>query len=214
MKRSLVMRNHRLLAKHKYQNEIPSRIFQYKVSYNSDNYKLEKGNNNTLDQLKKGSSNHVDDYLKSYKNRYSKKKGLSKLDCYCEKVLFNKFNEIKKLVEHKNYSKNKIVSIICLKYSLPFLLLTFIPLFELAMPKMVLFKVHSEKLIDCHFFYDTKDKREVKSVSHYDCDFYDVKAPFLPYVFLIISAAIILSLIIYIYIKFLKYKRINLGMLK
>ncbi|KMZ76920.1 hypothetical protein PVIIG_05806 [Plasmodium vivax India VII] len=84
---SLNVRNHRLLAKHEYQNEVPTRRLQYNESYNRDNYKLEKGKgyNNTFEQLKQSRSNNVDNYLKSYKNRYSKKKGLSKLDCYCEK---------------------------------------------------------------------------------------------------------------------------------
>ncbi|VVA00342.1 Plasmodium exported protein, unknown function, partial [Plasmodium vivax] len=95
------MGTHRLLAKHEYKNEKPTKGLQNKVSYNSDNYKLEKGKgyNETFERLKQGRSNLVDDYLKSYKNRYSKKNALGKLECYCEKLVFDKIDYINKLAK-------------------------------------------------------------------------------------------------------------------
>ncbi|KMZ95943.1 hypothetical protein PVMG_06170 [Plasmodium vivax Mauritania I] len=95
------MRTQRLLARNVYQNEMPITKLQYNVSYNKDNYKLEKdkGTNITYVQLKQGRSNHFDEYLKSYKNRYSKKSGLKKLDCYLENKLFNKVDYIQKIAQ-------------------------------------------------------------------------------------------------------------------
>ncbi|KMZ95092.1 hypothetical protein PVMG_05964 [Plasmodium vivax Mauritania I] len=93
---SLNVRAHRLLAKHEYKNEMPTRGLQYNVPYNRDNYKLEKGKgyNNTFEELKQSRSNNVDNYMKSYKNRYSKKRVLKKLDCYYENKVFNKFRHM------------------------------------------------------------------------------------------------------------------------
>ncbi|SCA83712.1 Protein of unknown function, putative, partial [Plasmodium vivax] len=179
---SLDMKPHRLLAKHEYQNEIPSRGLQNKVLYNRDNYQLEKGkrNNNTFQQLKEGRTNHVDEYLKGYRNRYSKKFGLNKLDCYYEKVLFGSFNKINKIIEHKKASKSKFISIICTKYGLPLLLLSLLPLLALVMPKTVIANVHGNDTTNCSYTYKDKgNSREVKKAIHTACKRIDIEEPYL-----------------------------------
>ncbi|KMZ96413.1 hypothetical protein PVNG_06356 [Plasmodium vivax North Korean] len=188
---SFVMRTHRLLAKHEYQNEIPRRGLHNKVSYNRDNYKLENGksNNNTFQQLKQDRINHVDEYLKCYRNRYSKKFGLKKLDCYYEKLLFGSFNKINKIVEHKKA--------------------TFV------MPKTVIGNYHGNDESTCRYNYKKgSGEREVESVIHTACKKLDIEEPYIGYIYASISMFISLSLIIYTYIKILKYYRIKAGMLK
>ncbi|SCA83630.1 Protein of unknown function, putative, partial [Plasmodium vivax] len=210
---SLDIRTHRILAKHEYQNEMPTRELQYKESYNRDNYKLEKGKgkNNTFQQLKEGRTNHVDVYLKCYRNRYSKKSGLKKLDCYYEKVLFNSFNKINKIVEHKKASKSKFISMICTKYGLPLLLLSLFPLLTFAIPEITVGKKHSEKVGMCKFTKDTGTPDKLNFSNHDQCEYDDIKGPYLRYIILIIFVFIVLSLIIYTYMKILKYDRIKAG---
>ncbi|KMZ88824.1 hypothetical protein PVBG_05620 [Plasmodium vivax Brazil I] len=214
---SVDIRTHRLLAKHEYQNEMPTRGLQNKVSYNKDNYKLEKGtrNNNTFQQLKQSGTNYVDDYLKSYKKRYSKKRGLKKLDCYYEKVLFGSFNKLKKHVEHKNSSKSKILSIICSKYGLPLILLSLLPLIALKIPEVLIKKVHGDDFSKCKYT-NTGSPNEFKAqkLSHDICPKVDIKDPYLKYIYVFILIFITFALIIYTYIKILKYNRIYAGMLK
>ncbi|KMZ89650.1 hypothetical protein PVMG_05935 [Plasmodium vivax Mauritania I] len=188
---SLDIRTHRILAKHEYQNEVPTRGLQNKVSYNRDNFKLvnDKGNNNTFEQLKQSRTNYMDDYLKSYKKRYSKKRGLKKLDCYYEKVLFNKFNKIKKHVEHKNST--------------------------LKIPELLIKKVHGDDFSKCNYNGTVSSNTFNKdSLKHDACEKVDIKDPYLKYIYLFITIFIILAFIIYTYIKILKYDRIRAGMLK
>ncbi|KMZ89617.1 hypothetical protein PVMG_06074 [Plasmodium vivax Mauritania I] len=213
---SLDIRTHRLLAKHEYQNEMPTRELQYKASYNTDNYKLEKGKgkNNTFQQLKESRTNHVDDYLKCYRNRYSKKFGLKKLDCYYEKVLFGSFNKINKIVEHKKASKSKFISIICTKCGLPLLLLSSLPLLTFSIPDITVGKKHSEKVGMCTFTKDTSTQGKINFSKHEKCEYDDIKGPYLRYIILIILVVIVLYLIIYTYMKILKYDRIRAGILK
>ncbi|SCA83753.1 Protein of unknown function, putative [Plasmodium vivax] len=46
----------------------------------------------TYRNMKNSDSKKLKLYKTSYRHRYSKKKGLEKLDCYCEKILFDKFD--------------------------------------------------------------------------------------------------------------------------
>ncbi|VUZ99845.1 Plasmodium exported protein, unknown function [Plasmodium vivax] len=133
---SLVMRTHRLLAKHVYQNEMPTRGLQNKELYNRVNYKLEKGkgHNNTFDKLKQGRSNNLDIYLKSYKNRYSKKKGLSKLDCYFEKKVLEKIHGLYGVGEKLRNEKKSFKNFILKKYGIGLILFALIPALGLIYP--------------------------------------------------------------------------------
>ncbi|VVA00183.1 Plasmodium exported protein, unknown function [Plasmodium vivax] len=185
---SLDIRTHRLLAKHDYKNEFPSKRLQNEVSYNRDNYKLEKGkgNNNAFEQLKQGRSNHVDDYLKCYKNRYSKKKGLSKLDCYYEKLLFNSFNKMDKYKQQKNISIGKIKRIICTKYGLPLFLLALFPLLSFILPEIKIGEVHSNNISTCKATMKSNSTNTLQSLTHDNCNWDDIKAPYLQYTFVIL----------------------------
>ncbi|VVA00330.1 Plasmodium exported protein, unknown function [Plasmodium vivax] len=178
---SLDIRTHRLLAKHEYQNEFPSTGVHNRVSYNRDNYKLEKGkgSNNTFQQLKKGRSNHVDDYMKSYKNRYSKKRGLKKLDCYYERLLFNSFNKLNKIVKDKNVNVGRFNRFICTKYGLPLILLSLLPLLAFAAPEIIIGKVHSKKVDTCTFTVKTTDSSKLATLTHEGCNYDEVKGPYL-----------------------------------
>ncbi|KMZ88789.1 hypothetical protein PVBG_05701 [Plasmodium vivax Brazil I] len=135
---SLDIRTHRLLAKHEYQNEKTTTGLQYNASYNRDNYKLEKGKgkNNTFQQLKENRTNHVDDYLKCYRNRYSKKSGLKKLDCYYENKVFNKFRHMCGIAQKIKNDKRCSKYFFFKRYAIVLFLLSLLPFIGLIHPML------------------------------------------------------------------------------
>ncbi|KMZ95076.1 hypothetical protein PVMG_05603 [Plasmodium vivax Mauritania I] len=78
-------------------------------------------------QLNKKGSNNLDSYMKNYKRRYEKKKGLYKLDCYCEKKLFDKINYIEKLSDKMKSDKRGFKKKVSKKYGIGFIILSLIP---------------------------------------------------------------------------------------
>ncbi|KMZ94053.1 hypothetical protein PVMG_02279 [Plasmodium vivax Mauritania I] len=176
------MKTHRLLAKYEKQYELKYANLQNKVPDNEYNYKVVnlKNNKNTYKDLKQSRSNNVESYLKSYKSRYSKRKGIKKFDCYFEKNFFSSFNEIEKMVE-----KNDIK----------------VPSMEITKRYKLNFSGYTIK----------KGNTNIKNNIYTLIKSTDST---IRWVHLCILIFIMLSLIIYMYIKTLKYKRIRSGMLK
>ncbi|KMZ77135.1 hypothetical protein PVIIG_05345 [Plasmodium vivax India VII] len=223
---SLNMRNHRLLAKHVYQNEMPTRKLQYKASHNRDNYKLDKDieNYNTFQQLKQGKSNNVDDYLKSYKNRYSKKRGLKKLDCYYENKVFNKYLHMRDIAEKMKNDKKRS-KFFLKKYGIGLFLLSLLPVIGLIHP--ILFGLgHSypgilgaceEGHIDTSTYAHKPGNGDTDEVS--TCIkkwIYDYRGSInytgLAYMLVsLIIVSIVLFVVIYVLVKLIKYQRLKAG---
>ncbi|KMZ77305.1 hypothetical protein PVIIG_06500, partial [Plasmodium vivax India VII] len=112
----LNIRYNRLLAKHElkknlYKTEIKQKHFTNGMNEITKN---EGGNISPYSYLKKDGLTELDAYKKSYKNRQSKKNALGKLECYCEKIVFDKIGYIDNLSEKmrndKNSFKKKIYS--------------------------------------------------------------------------------------------------------
>ncbi|SCA81702.1 Plasmodium exported protein, unknown function, partial [Plasmodium vivax] len=200
----------RLLAKHRDESELQRIRLQNKANGNVYKYKLSNGSksNNIYGHLKQDKLNHVVTYLKNYKSRYAKKKGLKKFDCYYEKKFFSTINKLEKHMEKNNLSKNRIKGVLFTKYGLPFILLSLLPALLYAVPYRQITNRYNVKAPEG---YTVKKGRET---------FIGLRAKIttddasLHCIFLCISITIILSLIIYTYIKILKYKRIKAGMLK
>ncbi|KMZ96130.1 hypothetical protein PVNG_06026 [Plasmodium vivax North Korean] len=200
----------RLLAKYGDKSEIQKIRLQNKASDSVYKYKLSNGNesSNIYGHLKQDKLNNVDTYLKNYKSRYSKKKGLKKFDCYYEKKLFSTINKLEKHMEKNKLSKNRIKGVLFTKYGLPFILLSLLPALIYALPYM---KIESK------LAYSPKDDFNVtKNGTTVQTLILRVTRDdeILHCILLYISITIILSLIIYTYIKILKYKRVKAGMLK
>ncbi|KMZ96145.1 hypothetical protein PVNG_06273 [Plasmodium vivax North Korean] len=168
----------RLLAKHRDEGELERIRLRNKANDNVYKCKLSNGNesSNIYGHLKQDKLNNVDTYLKNYKSRYAKKKGLKKFDCYYEKKLFSSINKLEKHMGKNNLSKNRIKGVLFIKYGYTV-------------------QKGGETFIGLRAKITTDDAS-------------------LHCIFLCISITIILSLIIYTYIKILKYKRIKAGMLK
>ncbi|VUZ99824.1 Plasmodium exported protein, unknown function [Plasmodium vivax] len=200
----------RLLAKHRDESELQRIRLQNKANGNVYKYKLSNGSesNNIYGHLKQDKLNHVDTYLKNYKSRYAKKKGLKKFDCYYEKKLFSTINKLEKHMEKNNLSKNRIKGVLFTKYGLPFILLSLLPALLYAVP-----------------FREITETREIKPTNGYTVQkngtpYSGLRTKITTYdatlhcILLYISITIILSLAIYTYIKIMKYRRIKAGMLK
>ncbi|SCA81889.1 Plasmodium exported protein, unknown function, partial [Plasmodium vivax] len=111
---SSTIRFNRSLAKHDVRNEVKHGYFQEKYSDYEINNNKKNGENfiSTYEDINEKNINVLDTYMKAYKERYSKKKWLGKLDCYCEKSIFDKIDHIQniaeKLQKNKKIKKYKI----------------------------------------------------------------------------------------------------------
>ncbi|VVA00280.1 Plasmodium exported protein, unknown function [Plasmodium vivax] len=99
----------RLLAKHDLGKELRYTGLREKLSDNNMDYRKKNVAENVskYSQIKGIESNNFDAYMKDYKRRYGEKKGLYKLDCYCEKKVFNKIHHIDEIAQRfKNDNKS------------------------------------------------------------------------------------------------------------
>ncbi|KMZ95008.1 hypothetical protein PVMG_05769 [Plasmodium vivax Mauritania I] len=109
---------HRLLAKDKLDLEVTKTIHK-----NDEDYFSVRNNKqiSIYDHLKNDKSNKFEAYKKSLNYRYSKKKGIEKFDCYCERKIFKGIEKIDKLAEGIS-NKKKLKRIIYKKYMLRIIL--------------------------------------------------------------------------------------------
>ncbi|KNA00882.1 hypothetical protein PVNG_06132 [Plasmodium vivax North Korean] len=104
----------RSLAKHDIRNEFKQGQFKEKYSDYGINKSIKNRDKfiSTYEDINEKNINVLDTYMKDYKQRYSKKKGLEKLDCYFEKRIFDKIDHIQNIAEkiqkNKKFNKNKI----------------------------------------------------------------------------------------------------------
>ncbi|KNA01762.1 hypothetical protein PVNG_05614 [Plasmodium vivax North Korean] len=115
------MRHFRLLA---IKNGIPKEL-EYASCGNTFSYekykklKMKKEDSSTYKRLKREGLNELDVYKKSFDCKYSKKMWFTKLDCYCEKKIFDKLEEICLLAKNMKNDK-KCFKKVCKKYGIPF----------------------------------------------------------------------------------------------
>ncbi|KMZ94939.1 hypothetical protein PVMG_06110 [Plasmodium vivax Mauritania I] len=115
------MRHFRLLA---IKNGIPKEL-EYASCGNAFSYekykklKTKKEDSSTYKRLKREGLNDMEIYKKSFQCKYNKKKGLAKLDGYCEKKIFDKLDNICGLAKKMNDEK-KCYKKALKKYGLPF----------------------------------------------------------------------------------------------
>ncbi|KMZ88850.1 hypothetical protein PVBG_05958 [Plasmodium vivax Brazil I] len=126
----------RLLAKHTVQKELKYQQFRETNSDNVMNKKNKNISDNTshYSQLKKVALHDFDEYKKGYKNRYSKKRGLAKLDCYFEKKVFDNFDYIYELSEKRKNNKKTFIKKILSKYRYLIIIFFLLPIPGSIMP--------------------------------------------------------------------------------
>ncbi|KMZ83202.1 hypothetical protein PVBG_06317 [Plasmodium vivax Brazil I] len=133
---SSTIRFNRSLARHDVRNELKQGKFKEKYSDYGINKNIKDGDKfiSTYEDINEKNINVLDTYMKDYKKRYSKKKWLGKLDCYCEKRIFDKIDHIQNIAEkiqkNKKFNKNKIPR----KYVYGLTIFGLLPLLGLVIP--------------------------------------------------------------------------------
>ncbi|VUZ99460.1 Plasmodium exported protein, unknown function [Plasmodium vivax] len=204
----------RLLAKQGFQKESRSHTQREFLSDNIMN-KIMKNvleHTPTYGQLNER-RNDLDLYMRDYKRRYSKKNGLGKLDCYWEKKVFHKIENIDNLIDKMQNDKKSLKKKLFYKYGIRFILLSLIPIFGLIIPL-----IH-EKYFVKHFkcYYDCGETNHMLNSSHKDDTYPRVQINqntwdaiyIVNSVLYYVSAFIVISVFIYIFIKFIKYQRLK-----
>ncbi|KNA02208.1 hypothetical protein PVNG_05531 [Plasmodium vivax North Korean] len=126
-----VNRTYRLLSKDALQNELTNNSPYYK-----NKYKLTGGKDNicTYAKLKQGRSDNLETYKNNLRRKHSRKKGLKKLDCYCEEKIFKGINKLDNLSQNMDRSKIKFARIIFKKYCICIIFSSLMPIFAITLP--------------------------------------------------------------------------------
>ncbi|KMZ94952.1 hypothetical protein PVMG_05621 [Plasmodium vivax Mauritania I] len=185
------------------------------------NYGMSPKNTNedvisTYGNLKKRRRINLYDHKKGYKNRYSKKKGLAKLDCYCEKILFDKFDYLDNIAEKRKNCRTSFMEKILNKYGYRLILFSLLPIVGLIFPALF----HKDEggkeplLSFCTHSSHNKGPNE-KCTAQIVPDIIITHLNIINclnlIIFYIIIPTIYLSIIIYGFIKVVKYERLKLG---
>ncbi|SCA60503.1 Protein of unknown function, putative [Plasmodium vivax] len=212
----------RLLAKNEYKEELDDlnlgeNLVDYETPLNINN---EEDVTSTYEYLKKRKPINLYSYKKGYKHRYSKKKGLAKIDCYCEQLLFNKFDNIYYLAENNKHDKKSYKKKFMNKYGYTLILFSLIPFLGLIYP--MIFNKHNTLLSKCCFKgcsekhgYTGKstDARNIHESKRYTLLNIDENTwniiDTIQRVTLCLSVIIVLCVIFYILVKVIKYERLK-----
>ncbi|VUZ99462.1 Plasmodium exported protein, unknown function [Plasmodium vivax] len=186
----------------------------------SDNRKNKNITNNmndkaTYEYLKKGKLSELESYNKNYKKRYSKKKGLAKLECYCEKKIFDKICYIDNVTNKRKNQREPFLRKVLHKFAICFIIISLISIFG-SIINILFGGEHGKTLITwcdgttnsgCN---PTKCKEDYKIMSGNlikQLDYWNQ-------VISCIGISIFFIFIIYIFIKIIKYEKIKAGIRK
>ncbi|KMZ79874.1 hypothetical protein PVIIG_05652 [Plasmodium vivax India VII] len=216
---NLIMYFNRLLAKHELRKESKYTNVRDKISDNTMHNRKKKlaDHYSTYSQLKRKESNNLDVYMKDYKRRYRKKNGLLKLDCYCEKRVFDSIHSINEIAHKYQNDKKGFKKILFKKYGIFLILLALYPAIGLAFP--ILFGTKN----GLRGIYTVCTESTHKSNTHDSAcpdlhlDDWKTAVDYMGLYLKIFSFAmisIILLFFIYILIKVIKYEKIKAGKIK
>ncbi|KMZ93245.1 hypothetical protein PVMG_06145 [Plasmodium vivax Mauritania I] len=208
---------YRLLARHEQHRELRDTGFKDKLPDRS----LHKNKRNVSDhiptysEVRSKASNNFDLYMKNYKERYMKKKGLSKLDCYYENKLFCKFCHIRDIAEIMQNDKKRWKNFFLKKYGIGLILFSLIP--ALGFIDYILFGVddwgegiiklcnvsgHDSSTASCPKLHKDNWETPLKYICFFNM------------LFTVTMMIIVLSFVIYTWLKVTKYVRLKSGKYK
>ncbi|VUZ99502.1 Plasmodium exported protein, unknown function [Plasmodium vivax] len=212
----------RLLATYERQRELKHTMLREKLPE-----KINMSHNiSAYSHVKKNKSNNIDVYMKNYKRRYGKKKGLSKLDCYYENKVFGKFNNICDIAKKMQYEEKRSKKFFLKNYGIGLILFALIPILGLIFP--ILFGINRKMpgilgfYTDDHFNNTDSDKSHKTESQYLNCStkWIDENKTLIEnfeyanMIFSIIMVSIVILFIIYILIKVIKYEKIKSGIWK
>ncbi|SCA81884.1 Plasmodium exported protein, unknown function, partial [Plasmodium vivax] len=221
--RNLYTNLNRLLAKHEIQWELERSNFRDKLTDHSmeRRKKYTKEDISSYSQIKKKGLNDFDHYMRNYKHRYAKKKGFSKLDCYCEKKVFNYFQRLYAVGEKLKNEKKSFTKYFLKKYGIGYILIALIP--ALSLIYFILFGAGSWgpgifTLCKNQAHFPNQGKRHKINPTG-GCDkewlykYRDLIKNMRGYLmtFSFIMITIFLIVVIYVLIKVIKYERLKAG---
>ncbi|CAI7721802.1 Plasmodium exported protein, unknown function [Plasmodium vivax] len=199
----------RLLAKHEYKEELEDlnsgeNLVDYETPLNINN---EEDVTSTYAYLKKRRPINLFSYKRNYERRYSRKKGLAKLECYCEKKIFDKIDDINKLSEKLHNDKKRLKKEILKKQCKGIIILTSILVIVTILN--ILFtseyalirscgSTHENTECNGNVFFHTK-----KEIYH------SFEIP--NFILFLLLSIIHISVVIYTFMKLVKYKRLKMG---
>ncbi|KMZ89398.1 hypothetical protein PVBG_05909 [Plasmodium vivax Brazil I] len=219
----------RSLARHEHNKEFEHNSFRGKLS-DRRTYKNERNvydNLSAYSRVHKNASNNVELYMKNYKKRYMKKRGLSKLDCYYENKVFDKFNQICDIGKKMKYDEKRSKMFFLKKYGIGLIIFALIPALGLIFP--ILFGIRRGlpgllgECPDGHFqnsggtnTHKTGDVEEddIKNCSikwMYEKHELIDNVSYAQMIFSFIMITIFILFIIYVLIKVIKYEKIKAG---
>ncbi|KMZ76681.1 hypothetical protein PVIIG_05721 [Plasmodium vivax India VII] len=214
----------RSLAKEKSQRELEYTSMRQKLS-DGKRYKKEiilPVDVSMYSQVKKEKPNNLDMYMRNYKDRYMKKKGLSKLDCYYENKVFGKLCHIREVVQKMHNDKKLSKRSFFKKHGIGLFLFALIPAFGLIFP--ILFGIGGKNpgvlglCTDDHFDGNKENHKSTdddigkcfRKLLYDNKDIIEITR-YINMVFSIIMVTIVLLVFIYIFAKVIKYERIRFG---
>ncbi|SCA81890.1 Plasmodium exported protein, unknown function, partial [Plasmodium vivax] len=201
----------RLLARYEPKRELERNILREKLpdsrSYKKKRYVSESVSAHS--KVKRKELNSIDAYMKNYKERYKKKKGLSKLDCYCENKIFGKFNHICDIAEKMEKNKKSSKKFFLKKYGIGLIIFALIPALGLIYPILFGLKSFGSGILDLCF---TTGDSHTCGKAHLGIGQEQLKnMGDIPLAYSFITLVIVLLFIIYILIKVIKYEKIKSG---
>ncbi|KMZ76685.1 hypothetical protein PVIIG_05725 [Plasmodium vivax India VII] len=166
-------------------------------------------------------SSNIDIYMKDYKRRYAKKRGLSKLDCYCEKKVFDKINQLNEFSGKIHNDKNRYKKSFFKKYGVGLILFVFIPAVLGSLLPILIVGDEMKQLIP---MCNSMCKKHVTETKEGYSDEHISKSYLSPFtndtwktilnvndILSLSFVVIFLIIMIYIFIKFIKYEGIKAG---
>ncbi|CAI7724123.1 Plasmodium exported protein, unknown function [Plasmodium vivax] len=216
------VRSNRLLAKSEIHKNIKYNSHRENLYENRmNNNKKNENDKPTYEYLKKG-LNNLESYKKDYNRRYATKKGLAKLDCYYEKKLFDKIDEMYEFSKNKKNSKKALKKKLYKEFGYRHIFFSLLPLFGLIF--YVVFGENGPFAKYCfnscqskHGLTDHQDKsiEEIhsrKGVSLFPMSstiFYAINI--LHSLFFIVLSISVITVTIFTFIKVVKYERLKAG---
>ncbi|VUZ99793.1 Plasmodium exported protein, unknown function [Plasmodium vivax] len=204
----------RLLTKNEIQKKLYHDITKDYTPHGIGN-KKDKTNIHTKSTYSHSNSrkfDHLDNYKKSYKSRHSKKKGLAKLDSYYEKKIFDKIDYIYELAEKSQIAKKSFIKKILSKYVIKFILFALLPFLGLLYRILCGSSDRENAVIplsidNCPSADGSPCAKKLIHISQQTSDAIYYLNSIISYALLII----VISVIIYTFIKVIKYEGLKAG---
>ncbi|KMZ83205.1 hypothetical protein PVBG_06320 [Plasmodium vivax Brazil I] len=200
----------RSLAKHEFKRNIEDTWLRKELpDYRKYREAKNKDDISTYRHLKKSGLNALDLYKKNYNQRYGKKKGLSRLECYFEKKVFDHIDYIDGLADKMQNNKKSYKKKVFKKYIIRYILFALLPFLGFIYP--ILFYGEKEALIPwCGASNHGGNNVKDCGIKYYNPDLF-LGMYCLNMIYLCTSIITVISVILYIFIKAVKYEKLKAG---